>query len=154
MNKVDMNSASMDLADMASRTAVNLAVVADADDPRSNRIRRTRCSMGDGSLQDFTSTNSGPRGGELGHSTTSAMAAAEHRVGKSGAPPGGSSLLSLEPGITVTDAPLSATLPNRADGVSGRLSSTVSVPTKFHRWAWFLLHVRELEVQATRLELY
>jgi hypothetical protein len=146
MNMVDMNSASMDLTNMASGTAVN---------PQSWPMPMITTHfgswntmfMGDGFLVD--TQQSGPRGGDKVYSTNSAMAAAEHRVGKSGAFQV-DLMLSLEP-ATVTDRryPL---LFQTGETAFGKAIVDGQHPHNFIMGLGFY-YVRELGSN-TRLELY
>ncbi|MGA2879462.1 MAG: hypothetical protein ABSG13_10965, partial [Bryobacteraceae bacterium] len=82
MNMVDMNAASMDLANIASGTSVN-------PDSWPMPMLMTHFGswntmlMGEGFLVD--TQQSGPRGGDKLYSTNGFMASAEHRAGADGA---------------------------------------------------------------------
>src|SRR3984885_2747967 len=98
MNMVDMNAASMDLANISSGTSLN-------PDSWPMPMIMTHFGswntmfMGDAFLVD--TQQSGPRGGDKLYSTNWAMATAEHSAGKRGAFQG-DLMLSLEP-ATITD---------------------------------------------------
>lgn len=146
MNMVDMNSASMDLMNVASGTAVN---------PQSWPMPMIMTHfgswnamfMGEGFL--VNTQQSGPRGGDKFYSPNWFMGSAEHRAGENGAFQA-DLMLSLEP-ATVTDRryPLLFQTGETAFGkpiVDGQHPHNFIMALGFH-------YVRELGGD-TRLELY
>ena len=146
MNMVDMNAASMDLANISSGTSLN-------PDSWPMPMIMTHFGswntmfMGDAFLVD--TQQSGPRGGDKLYSTNLAMATAEHSAGKNGAFQV-VLMLSLEP-ATITDRryPLLFQTGETAFGqsiVDGQHPHNFIMGLGFH-------YVRELGGQ-TRLEVY
>src|SRR3984885_16106899 len=146
MNMVDMNAASMDLANVATGTSVN---------PDSWPMPMIMIHfgswntmfMGEGFLTD--TQQSGPRGGDKLYSTNLFMASAEHRAGKDGAFQV-DLMLSLEPAtITGRRSPLLFQTGETAFGkaiVDGQHPHNFIMALGFH-------YVRELGTN-TRLEVY
>jgi hypothetical protein len=146
MNMVDMNAASMDLANISSGTSLN---------PESWPMPMIMTHfgswntmfMGEGFIVD--TQQSGPRGGDKLYSTNWGMASAEHSAGKNGAFQA-DLMLSLEP-ATVTDRryPLLFQTGETAFGqaiVDGQHPHNFIMGLGFH-------YVRELSGH-TRLEVY